>query len=566
MDISITRTPAELSRAATARHALFIVLAAFVLAYVMPLPFHGLWIPDETRYAQVSQEMLMTGHWASPHFMGLRYFEKPAGGYWLIAVGQAIFGQNLFGVRIASALALGLSGLLAWLIAGRLWQSPAKRLACALIYMSFGLVAGQAGYANLDPLFTLWVNLSLVTLWYALDGTGGRQRLLAWALLGAACAMGLMTKGFLALLLPVLIALPYMAWQRRLPELIRFGWLAVAVCTVLTLPWALTIHQQEPDFWRFFFWHEHVRRFAGDDAQHARPFWFYLPILAAAALPWTLWLPKALAQGWQQRRTAPVMFLLLWFALPLVFFSLSRGKLPTYIMPCLLPLALLIGHALVDQVQQGAGRWARANALFNLVLGGSALLVLAGLQIKRPLYVDEPLHLLLISLALGVFVVANAMAAAKPLRHYLAPALAMLVFVAVLPAAVPNSITDGEMPDTFAAQHLDELRQADTLVSNELGAAAGMAWHTGRPHVVLYDVIGEAQYGLGYPDAEGRSQNVETINPWLAQQRQSGSVAMLLRVRTQSEKRELAILPKDATRYDRGELTLLLYPKLAATP
>ncbi|WP_455926460.1 lipid IV(A) 4-amino-4-deoxy-L-arabinosyltransferase [Pseudomonas putida] len=566
MDISLPHLRVEHSRVATARHAVFILLAAFVLAYVLPLPFHGLWIPDETRYAQISQEMLLSGHWASPHFMGLRYFEKPAGGYWFIALGQAVFGQNLFGVRIASAASLGLSGALGYLMAARLWQSPGKSLACALVYMSFGLIAGQAGYANLDPLFTGWVNLSLVALWFALGCTSRRGRVLAWATVGLACAMGLMTKGFLALLLPVLVAVPYMAWQRRLGELLSHGLIAVAVATVLTLPWALTIHQQEPDFWRFFFWHEHVQRFAADNAQHARPFWFFLPIVVVASLPWAVLLPKAFAQGWQQRSTPGIAFLLLWFTLPLVFFSLSRGKLPTYIMPCLLPLALLIGHALMDRVQQGAGRWLRVNALFNLVLGGSALLVLAGLQLKRPLYIDEPLHLALISLALSTFVAANALAAARPLRFYLAPALAMLVLVAALPAAVPNSITDSETPDTFTAQHLQALRQADTLVSNELGAASGMAWHTGRAHVVLYNVIGEAEYGLGYPDAQGRALDMNTINPWLARQRAQGSVAMLLRVRSETERRELAILPSDYTRYDRGEMTLLFYPATPTPP
>lgn len=566
MDIPINRLRLEHTQVATARHAFLIILAAFLLAYVLPLPFHGLWIPDETRYAQISQEMLLSGHWASPHFMGLRYFEKPAGGYWFIALGQALFGQNLFGVRIASAISLGLSGWLAHALAGRLWRSPRTSLACALVYMSFGLIAGQAGYVNLDPIFTLWVNLSFVALWYALDSTTRRQRLAAWALLGLACAMGLMTKGFLALLLPVLVAVPFMTWQRRVGELIGYGLVAVAVATLLTLPWALIIHHQEPDFWRFFFWHEHVRRFAGDDAQHARPMWFYLPMLVVSSLPWALLMPKAFAQGWQQRRSPAMVFLLLWFALPLVFFSLSRGKLPTYIMPCLLPLALLIGHALVDRVQTGAGRWLRANALFNAVLGGVALLVLAGLQVARPLYLDEPLHLLLISLALLVFVVANALCVARPLRHYLAPAVAMLALVAVLPAAVPNSITDSETPDTFAAQHLEQLRQTDTLASNELGAASGLAWHTARPHITLYDVTGEAQYGLDYPDAAERLVSLDTINPWLASQREHGSVALLLRVHSDSEKRELALLPTDATRYDRGEMTLLFYPRKTAAP
>ncbi len=127
------------------RLAIPLLLLAFGLFYLLPLASHGLWIPDETRYAQIGQEMLLSGNWVSPHFMGIRYFEKPIAGYWMIAIGQAVFGDNLFGVRIASALSTGLSVLLAYLIARRLWNDPRKSFAAALLYMSFGLIAGQAG-------------------------------------------------------------------------------------------------------------------------------------------------------------------------------------------------------------------------------------------------------------------------------------------------------------------------------------------------------------------------------------------------------------------------------------
>jgi 4-amino-4-deoxy-L-arabinose transferase len=128
----------------------------------------------------------------------------------------------------------------------------------------------------------LWVNLSLVAIWFAIDSNTPRAsgRL---GIAGIRLWHGLMTKGFLALMLPVLIALPYMIWQRRFGELVRYGLVAVAVAALVSVPWALAVHYREPDFWRFFFWHEHIRRFAaGEDAQHARPWWFYLPLLFAS--------------------------------------------------------------------------------------------------------------------------------------------------------------------------------------------------------------------------------------------------------------------------------------------
>ena len=118
-------------------------------------------------------------------------------------------------------------------------------------------------------------------------------------------------------LLPVLIALPWMLWQKRWRELLIYGPVAIAVALVVSLPWALAVHAQEPDYWRFFFWHEHIRRFASDDAQHDAPWWFYLPLLVAFSLPWMALLPSALRQAWQTRRQTNIAFLLLWLLMPL---------------------------------------------------------------------------------------------------------------------------------------------------------------------------------------------------------------------------------------------------------
>lgn len=544
---------------------LHVLLLAFAAFYLLPLGLHGLWIPDETRYGQISQEMLLTGNWVSPHFMGIRYFEKPAAGYWLIALGQAVFGQNLFGVRIASALTTGLSVLLAYLIARRLWNDPRKSFACALLYLSFGLVAGQAGYSNLDPQFTFWVNLSLVALWFALDSRTMRGRLGAWALLGLACAMGFMTKGFLAWALPVLIAVPYMLWQRRLGELVRYGSLAVLVAVLVCLPWVLEIHIQEPDFWRFFFWNEHIRRFSADNAQHVRPWWFFLPIIAVACLPWAGLLPSTLRKTWQEKRQPAITFLALWLLLPLGFFSLSNGKLPTYIMPCLLPLALLMGHTLIDLIGAGRIRIISLNGLLNFVIGMAAMIGLIYLQIAKPLYGNSHAEMFSLSLAfivLLVWILANLLQAFRPLTLWAMPALGIGLLVVLLPAGMPAQIEDNEMPDQFVLEHLDELQPTHALLSNELGSASALSWRLKRPEVTLYDTEGELRYGLQYAGSVHRKVELDQVQDWLNEARQHGSVGVLLRVSSTSEMREAGQLPLGGKRYTKGYLQLIIYPQL----
>ncbi|AHZ67592.1 4-amino-4-deoxy-L-arabinose transferase [Pseudomonas mandelii JR-1] len=546
------------------RWGLPLLLGVFLLAYLLPLGSHGLWIPDETRYAQISQGMLLSGDWVSPHFMGLRYFEKPAAGYWVIAASQALFGQNLFGVRFASALSMGLSVLLCFLIARRLWNEPRKSFACALLYMSFTVVAGQAGYANLDPQFTFWVNLSLVALWFALDSDRRGPRLTGWAVLGLACGMGFMTKGFLAWLLPVLIALPFMIWQKRWRELLVYGPVAIIVAIAVSLPWALAIHSQEPDYWRFFFWHEHIRRFAGDDAQHDAPWWFYLPLLVAFSLPWVALLPSALRQAWTTRGQVRIGFLLLWLVMPLLFFSLSNGKLPSYILPCLLPLALLLGHTLADRLKLEQGRVLGLNGLLNLLLGLTALLALVYLQLKKPLYNHELHNLVLVFIGLIGWIMANLLQAFRPLQCWAAPAFGSLLLIGLLPAGLPDSVVANKMPDQFIRHHADELAQTGKLLSNDLGAAAALAWRLKRPDVALYNTIGELKYGLAYPDSVQQRVDPDQVQQWMHNARQSGSVGVVMRVKGEDELQEIERLPKDGKRYEQGNLVILIFPQGAS--
>ena len=539
------------------------LILAFVVFYLLPLMIHGLWIPDETRYAQIGQDMLHSGNWVAPHFMGLRYFEKPIAGYWMIAIGQAVFGDNLFGVRIASALSTGLSVWLVWLIAGRLWRDPRKRFASTLIYMSFGLVAGQAGYANLDPQFTFWVNLSLVAVWFAFDSSTRRARLCAWAVLGLACGMGFMTKGFLAWLLPVLIAVPYALWQRRIKEVLSYGPLAILVAVAICLPWALAIHHQEPDFWQFFFWNEHIRRFSAADAQHTQPWWFYLPILLAASLPWAALLPNTLIDACKQRREPVTGFLLLWLLLPLAMFSLSKGKLPTYIMPCLLPLALLMGHAVVSWREQAKGRILRINGLLNVLLAVAGLVGLAYLQLSRAVYANtEVFSLSLAYIVLLGWLLSNALQALRPLLLWAAPAVGMGVLVALLPAAMPGVIVNSKMPDQFIAEHVQELSETNTLLSNDLGAASALSWRLGRPEITLYNTTGELKYGLGYADSAGRQVDMDNIDRWMKAARLRGSVGVVMRVHSALETHEVELLPQGGKRYERGDLAIFIFPKV----
>src|SRR5262249_58182506 len=121
----------------------------------------------------------------------------------------------------------------------------------------------------------------------------------------------------------------------------------------LALPWFVAVQLRIPQFFRVFFLEHNLARFGTNLYQHAQPFWYYIPVFVLSTLPWTVFTLPALAQtiGSGIRRVRGksetdqedwlALFLLLWIAIPIVFFSISRSKLPGYILPAIPAAALL---------------------------------------------------------------------------------------------------------------------------------------------------------------------------------------------------------------------------------
>lgn len=544
----------------------FVLLVFFALVYVVPLNLRALWMPDETRYAEISREMLQRGDWIVPHFLGLRYFEKPDAGYWINNLSQMIFGHSNFAVRFGSVFSIGLSALLVLWLANLMWRNRQKSYTAVLIYISCTLVFSIGTYSVLDPMITLWVNAAMLCSYYCLRVTGTRQKAFSWITLGLACGMGFMTKGFLALAVPVIAVLPIVWSEKRFKTLLCWGPVAIVSALILSLPWVIAIGEREPDFWRYFFWVEHIQRFAEKNAQHSAPFWYYIPVLCLGALPWLGLLPGALISGWKKRVLRPELFFLLsWVLMPLIFFSIAKGKLPTYILPCFAPLALLMADYF-EQVRQTANpRALKINGIINIIFGSIvviALVVMSGilpLHIK-PFYQTDELYKVLIGIVcFAAWALAGALSITLPRRWYWTAACP-LVLALLVGQAIPQKTINSKQPQEFIQQNFAALQHSRFVLSDDVGISAGLAWELKRSDVMMFDEKGELAYGLGYPDGKSHYISSHDFPEWLLKARQQGDVSLVIKIDNDWE--NTSNVPPPDSEVIAQRLKLLVYKKL----
>jgi 4-amino-4-deoxy-L-arabinose transferase len=508
----------------------------FALVYLIPLNGRLLWQPDETRYAEISREMLQRGDWTVPHLLGLRYFEKPVAGYWINNLGQWLFGDTNFAVRFGSVFCTALSAVLVFWLAMKMWRNRSTAMTATLIYLSSLLVFGIGTYSVLDPMVTLWMTAAMACSYACLQAHRVSSKIVSWTLLGFVCAMGFMTKGFLALALPVIALLPVVIREKRLKTLFLWGPLAILSAVLLSLPWVLAIARAEPDFWHYFFWVEHIQRFADSDAQHKAPFWYYLPMLVAGSLPWVGLLPGSLLRGWRERIARPELFFLLcWTLMPLLFFSIAKGKLLTYILPCFAPLALLMAHYAEQLSPQRRLRGLRINGVINVlfgVIGLIALWILSGHLIpKTDIFTSQEQGKIALGvICFGAWAMAGLLSLTNDAQRWRWAAACPVLLALLAGQVIPDKIIDAKQPQRFIQANKSLLSDSRYVLSDNVGVAAGLAWSLKRSDILIYDSKGELEYGLGYQDAQQNFVSEADFPLWLAQARKQGDVSLVLRL------------------------------------
>ena len=338
-----------------------ITLAGFGL-FFFRLGAPGLMDPDEGRYAEIAREMLLLKDWPIPHLNLVPYLEKPPLVYWLTSLSFAAFGYSEWAARLPAALA-ALGGVyLAYGLGRALWgEGPGAWGALVLATCAGYLILARL--LTLDMVFATLLNLAIALGYLALSREV--RHLWPWAYLSLALAV--LVKGPVALVLAGLIwgLTAFFRGRPALKALIQPGsWILLAA---LVLPWFLYITWHFPEFPRFFLWEHHVTRYLDGVSYHAAPWWYFGPVLLGLLLPWTGLVPWALSRR-ASLNSADRIFLLIWAGAVLAFFSVSRGKLAPYILPALLPLALLVGEALACLPSKMAGLQGAGGCRLSLMV------------------------------------------------------------------------------------------------------------------------------------------------------------------------------------------------------
>jgi 4-amino-4-deoxy-L-arabinose transferase-like glycosyltransferase len=389
------------------RSDLLLLIACCAFLFFYGLGSFGLLGADEPRYAQVAREMLDRRDWVTPTLQGVPWLEKPPLYYWqaMIAyrVGRAFPSTSLrAGVpattndatdrmraemppphdgvtdqlaRLPSAVDAALLIIAVYIFLRR--YHPGSEVDGALIVAS---AVGMIGFARAaSPDMPLAATLAIALLgWYTWYQGRSRLPLAAFYIF---LALATLAKGPVAPFLAAAILLIFASVKRDWRAILGTLWVpGILIYFAVALPWYVAVQLRNPQFFRVFILQHNLGRFAEDLYHHRQPFWFYLPVLLLAIMPWTLWLILAVMEkvrlAWSERREAFSsaedswgLFLLIWLLVTVLFFSASQSKLPGYILPAIPAGGLLVCEYLAVRRSQEAGLSSLLSAAHGIFCG-----------------------------------------------------------------------------------------------------------------------------------------------------------------------------------------------------
>jgi 4-amino-4-deoxy-L-arabinose transferase-like glycosyltransferase len=485
------------------RGALVLVPLLCAPVFLAGLGRLGLNEPDEGRNSEVAREMLATGDFITPHINGAVYLDKPPVFFWCAAATMAVFGPNEIGARLPSALsAIAAIGLTVWFARRRFGDRAAGLAGVVLALSPLFVVFGRL--VIFDMLLLVFTTTSTLAAFEAMESEPPcRGAAIAFFV---AAALGTLTKGPVALVVPLLVVIVWAFASGRPALLGRLRWgIGLPIYLALVAPWPLLIEARHPGYLRYALLGENLARMTANPYETTRPFHFYAKVILPGLFPWLL-LPAAqgVAAIARRLRRAPApapapapdarafRFVAVWLAVLVVFFSLISSKRPSYILPCAVPVALLAARLLARALDDARARAALKGALVATGLASAALGLaawLAGAAMTATAVADDrnaPLlqqtglfHATAIALVAAAIVLFLARRTVRPAVAIAVAALPLLCLVPVARAA-SRQVESARSSRDVSRYLAERLRPSDRVVCYE-EFRPGVGYYLRRP-------------------------------------------------------------------------------------
>lgn len=545
-----------------------IIIILIFFYYLIPINYRDLWQPDETRYAEISREMLENHNWSVPHLLDVRYFEKPIFGYWVNNISQLIFGKNNFSVRFGSTFFTILSAIFLFYFVQSLWNSKHISYNAVIIFLSNLLVYIIGTYSVLDAILSFWINVSMIFFWMAIKSSVKKNRIVYYLIFGISCGIGFITKGFIALVIPFLSIL---IWLKFNPKYIKttliHSLIPLISAILISFPWIYDVLSKEQDYARYFIFIEHIQRFLGDNAQHKFPIWYYVPVLFIGIFPWFGLLLTSLYRSWISRKFDKISFyLLIWIIVQFLFFSFSKGKLPTYILPCFFPISILIAKNIFSDTLKNNLILLKINSTTNIFFGCIILFSISIVYFIPEIYpyslysYQEHAKFMLFVISMLIWISINAWVKLFAIKSWQWTAMSIVGIAILFGFYVPERIVYSKQPQVFLNEIKDDLKKSEVIIANNIGVATTIAWEMNRSDIMIIDNKGELEYGLNYlQELNNKFITKKNFKNWLNKNKNK-SVALIFLISSKSSLNDLILhLPAPLYTVERGRLILFKY-------
>lgn len=403
-----TKGMEDIKRMVKGRGVVLGIAALSILLFFFQLGGPSLFDVDEAVYAESAREMVETGDWITPQYNYANRYDKPVLFYWLISFAYRLFGVSEFAARFWSAVfgcgIVVMSYYFLSRVGGRRWG-----VMSAIILATSLEVILLSHAAITDMTLTLFITASLFCFFLGhTAGEGSAGRWWYWGFY-LNMALAVLTKGPVGAVLPGLVILLFLFYTGRVREGLREMRLfsGGTIFLLVALPWYLIeIGVNGWEYINAFFIKHNFTRYTGEVSGHGAPIYYFIPVILLTFFPWSAFLPYGLIRSFRlgrskdhyTRKELAILFASLWFLTVLVFFSISKTKLPGYILPLSPAIAILVGWLWDEMLMRGRGGFDRLSiflfALLGLLISVSLFLAPAFLEKSKGLskFLDGPLE------------------------------------------------------------------------------------------------------------------------------------------------------------------------------